>query len=520
MGSHSQTYYGRRVSIATAGSSDRVAREALARSFKLTKVPPLNIEVTKDANDTNWEKFTFNGGGIRYSEIINSITCFDANAKILEVEDDMIGLGINTDEDLEYIMKYYETELNKKLKEVSTDQPAFLVTMEELKVLPEVLLEDEISIPENEDMIKENANEISDHSPKFISKKVKEKPIVDSLQASHRIRIDSGCIACGICLASSNFFQENTNGTVKVCGAGIIDVIELPTAQQIIDDCPVHVIRLETIKGKLRQEVEMLIHDKLENYSLPIPVRSEFEFDKNDIHVSIPWSQNERKYIYSSDNRAKAAGLEEFNRLMFSQRENIIQQIFVEYKANKLLPYSRYEKTSNNFYFKVEQQISELLENVSAEVKTLNSHIKISKDFSNFTLKFNPNEADVIGYFKTGLEILQSNRVLQYLSGEYYSLSSYEIYFNTDDSEEYVGTGLFGNDKYITKYCFYNLKEAFETLAKDITDGCQIKASEAVEDAYGMLRSFFEEAEKDIKQQLLLKASQLKQAIKSVEACI
>ncbi len=121
----------------------------------------------------------------------------------------------------------------------------------------------------------------------------------------------------------------------------------------------------------------------------------------------------------------------------------------------------------------------------------MNSHIKISKDFSNFTLKFNPNEADVIGYFKTGLEILQSNRVLQYLSGEYYSLSSYEIYFNTDDSEEYVGTGLFGNDKYITKYCFYNLKEAFETLAKDITDGCQIKGSEAVEDAYGMLRSFF-----------------------------
>ncbi len=28
----------------------------------------------------------------------------------------MIGLGINTDEDLEYIMKYYETELNKKTK--------------------------------------------------------------------------------------------------------------------------------------------------------------------------------------------------------------------------------------------------------------------------------------------------------------------------------------------------------------------------------------------------------------------
>ena len=513
MGSWSQIYYGIDTFISTSGD-ELGAREALARQFGFDKLPPPNVEVTKEINNSNWEKFTFNSCGVRYLDIINDISEFDADRKILEVKDGLIGFCINTNEDIEYIIKYYKSELNNKLKKIYTKNPDFFVTLEKPRFLPEVLLDGQISLSENRDMTEENRKSISEQSQEFISERTMEKQIDVSLEATYRLRIDSGCIACGICLASSNLLRENTDGTVTVSGAGIIDAAELPIVQQIIDDCPAHVIRLEGINGKSRQEIEMLIRDELVNYSLVIPARSEFEFDKNNIRVPIPWSLNERKYIYSSDNRAKRAGLEEFNRLMFSQRKNIIQQIFIEYKANKLLPYFRYEKTSNNFYYKVEQQICELLEKVSAEVKTLNPQIEIPDDFNDFTLKFNPKEADVIGYFKTGLEILQAKRVLGYLSTECYSLSSYEIYFDTDDSEEYAGTGLFGNDKYITKYCFYNLKEAFETLAKDISDGCEIKASDVVEDAYGMLKFFGEEAEKDIKQQLLLKASLLGQLIK------
>lgn len=503
---HSQVYYGKRRYVAAV--TDQSARESMARRFGFDRVPPADIEVDDNTDTSNFERFTSNEFGYKYLDTISTIIGLkeDNKFKVEYTESFLSEEGF--EEDIEYIQKYYSDELKDHLEKI----------LESPKVSTQPLLKESTDISTNKGVVKEN--EIFDQLKRLDSKAVIEKPTVVNSEAYQRISVEDGCIACGICLEFSSLFRENIDGTVMVNGVGIVNDLDIPSVQKLIENCPAHVIRLKASNKKSRQEIEKLIFDELEKYSLSIPERSEFEFSKDIIRVSIPWSSNERQYIYASDNKAKRAGLEEFNRIMFSQRENIIQQIFIEYKANKLLPYSRYEKISNNFYYKIEQQISDLLEKVSAEVKTLSPHIKIPNDFVDFTLKFNPKEADIVGYFKAGLEILQAKRVLGYLSGECYSLSSYEIYFDTDDSEEYAGTGLFGNDKYITKYCFYNLKEAFETLATDITAGCQAEASEVVEEAYEMLKYFWGEAEKDIKQQLLLKASQLKQAIKLAETCV
>lgn len=114
MGAHSQIYYGRNMFMSATGD-DNNAREALARLFNLTKLPPSDIEVTEDSDDTNWERFIFSKSGSKYIDIIDSITEFNAKEKILEVEDEMIGLFIDPDDDIEYILKYYNKELKEKL---------------------------------------------------------------------------------------------------------------------------------------------------------------------------------------------------------------------------------------------------------------------------------------------------------------------------------------------------------------------------------------------------------------------
>lgn len=114
MGSWTQNYYGTDTTIGTAGCELRT-REELARMFGLDKLPPKDAVITKDADTSKWDKFTFNRSGVEYKEIIGSITEFDADKKSLEVNNGEVGIYLNTDEDIEYILSNYSNELKERL---------------------------------------------------------------------------------------------------------------------------------------------------------------------------------------------------------------------------------------------------------------------------------------------------------------------------------------------------------------------------------------------------------------------
>ncbi|MCI8960817.1 MAG: hypothetical protein HFG62_17145 [Lachnospiraceae bacterium] len=224
------------------------------------------------------------------------------------------------------------------------------------------------------------------------------------------------------------------------------------------------------------------------------------------------YSTKERIYEYSSYEKAKRAGLEEFNRLMYSQRLSIIQGLMIEYKANILLPYYRYERASNNYYYRIEQEIQTLLERVVAEVKLVKPEMVLPDDFTKVAITINYKKDMAAYYFEEGFEQGQANRALGEISNSNYSLSSYDCYFDMDDTEEYAGSGIFG-DKFKTKYCFYNLKEAFESLAIDIVDACRSVTSDVTTDAYGLLQNLWGNVERDIKRQLSGKAELLRKEL-------
>lgn len=114
MGSWTQNYYGEDTFITTAGCELRT-REELARMFGFNKVPPRDDKITKDSDVSKWNKFTFNRSGVKYKDIVNNITEFDANKKHIEVNDEMVNICINVDEDIEYILNNYGNELKKRL---------------------------------------------------------------------------------------------------------------------------------------------------------------------------------------------------------------------------------------------------------------------------------------------------------------------------------------------------------------------------------------------------------------------
>ena len=259
-------------------------------------------------------------------------------------------------------------------------------------------------------------------------------------QRNKRIVIASGCMSCGVCMASSAHFGESKDGMAVVQGAGIVSGDEIMSIQKIAKDCPAHVISLQDITVKSMDELLHMVHDSLDNYKMPIPAKEKFEFNSDNITVPIPYSTRERCYEYSSYEKAKRAGLEEFNRLMYSQRLSIIQGLMIEYKANVLLPYYRYEKASNNYYYKIEQELQALLEKVAAEAKLVKPKIVLPDDFNKVNITVNYKKDMAAYYFEEGFEYGQASNALGEISDSNYSLSSYDCYFDIDDTEEYAGS--------------------------------------------------------------------------------
>ncbi|MGE4284710.1 MAG: ferredoxin [Clostridia bacterium] len=333
-----------------------------------------------------------------------------------------------------------------------------------------------------------------------------------------KIAISSNCAACGACAMMTGYIKENPDGTVSPNGAGIVPSDELEAFQQVINTCPVKAISLENTglvykigkEGLL--ELKQLIQSEFNNYKIHMPESENYKFIKANYHVQTPWGSREMRYEYKSSNKAEDAGLEEFDRIMYSQRRVLIQQILVQYKTSVLAAFTEYIKEAGNYYYDINTTISSRLQEFVAEAQALsNGKLDLSSDFA--VCDFEPvfgrpgdkfdREANVY-QIKHLEEIWVTDSIMKELE----PLSWFRTYVNVDDTEIYDGK----REK--DMYC-YNLREVTSELEKWI-----LNETEYVLNSWDGIKTILEDnisvVLKEVEKGINTKIQTLLQAIDSV----
>ena len=274
-----------------------------------------------------------------------------------------------------------------------------------------------------------------------------------------KVVVSEKCVACGICTLQTNLLKENSDGKVSVVEPGIVSEENILLIEKVITKCPVKAISLVKfglVNGKGKEGLKELlafVKNKLYNYKVEFPLPKEYEFNKTEFQVHTAYGQGEYSYEYSSDDRAMRAGLREFDRVMYSQRRAIIQQLLVEYKTKKLNKYSYYEDKNDNFYYSTNKKIENLLKEIIEEAKGLSNDISFPSGFEKFEVipKFGISgdeiNRELIVYQLRHIEELW---FVQDIMNELESLSWYDTYIDTDYMEDYRGRDV---------YCYKNIND-------------------------------------------------------------
>lgn len=274
-----------------------------------------------------------------------------------------------------------------------------------------------------------------------------------------KVVVSETCVACGICTLQTNLLKENPDGKVIALEPGIVSEENISLIERVISECPVKAISLVkcglvNAKGKegLKELIEF-IKNKLYNYKIEFPLPEEYEFNKTEFQTPTAYGRGEYSYEYSSDDKAMRAGLREFDRVMYSQRRAIIQQLLVEYKTKKLNKYSCYEDKKDNFYYSTNRKIENLLKEIIEEAKELSNNILFPQGFEKLEVipKFGIDGDE----FNKELNFYQLRHIeelwfVQEIMNELESLNWYDTYIDTDYMEDYRGKDV---------YCYKNIND-------------------------------------------------------------
>lgn len=287
----------------------------------------------------------------------------------------------------------------------------------------------------------------------------------EKIERKSNLKVNSKCIMCGSCLSFGyDFLTENNDGSICVKDNTYLkeDSKELET---LIEICPVQAFEYDrNIRIKSKEEQLIEIKNQLKNWNgLSEPTVKDVPFKQEEYSMSMPYIRGSL-YVYSSEKAAMNAAETQFNNCVYSKINVFILQVISQYRADKVSPYYTYGADTNSIYYKENQKIVELLKQAE---KLSKKHLPT--DFAKFDIY--PyrdccykmlNNGELVG------DNLVDNVYNEYRSGNYSNLSSYRIYFDTDDSEMYVGQGVFGRDKFVERYCYKNLYEATQELEKDL----------------------------------------------------
>lgn len=328
-----------------------------------------------------------------------------------------------------------------------------------------------------------------------------------------KIVVLPGCMACGLCTASS-YIKENPDGTVVPKGGVVLQEEEVSEFQTFVNECPAKVLQLETVTSKTKPQIIAQMEQEAETFALPIPTKESVSFEKEKIKIEAPAGvYGEYQYNYSSYNRAKEAAKQAIDRAFYSQRKTAVQNVINRYQIDKLSPYYDYKESADNFYYAANQAAQKKLDQWVQEVLLYKSGITIPEQLLKIQTRPDSTLKYYLSFIKTDI-LSFADSILAELSDSVYSLSSYVDYCDIDSDEVYAGEGMFGRTKYVTKYCFNHTSEALREMKKDLEGECRASFDEKiVTQAYSVIKVLVEQYSKNLKGELKGKIGELKKLL-------
>lgn len=283
-----------------------------------------------------------------------------------------------------------------------------------------------------------------------------------------KLTISEKCIKCGECAVMTDLIRELPDGTVEPA-VSVLTSEQAKSLEDVIKNCPVGAIVLnESNTGKFKSKKELLDYaqNKLGGYKFSEP---QYErFNRSEFPIEIPYSRS--GYDYKNSDKAEREGLREFNRIMYSQRDTIANDVIQRYASSKMRKFCVYEKENGNYYYDNYKAIETILQELAAAaIEFSNGKVKLPEDFTKFDIE--PMWGRRGDSFDRSIyisELKEMGRYCGQVTGEMLDyvekLDWYQTFVNWDYREIYTGK------KYITMYN-YNLREVCETLAEHILDG-------------------------------------------------
>lgn len=291
--------------------------------------------------------------------------------------------------------------------------------------------------------------------------------------------INQNCMQCGSCLGYGYSFLSSDSDGSPIVKAGTVLKEDSVEYQNLKEICPVEAFEL--IKEIDNNEVINSLVQALRNFQgVKIPANDDVKFISEEYNIPIPVASGEYKYEYKSTEAAERAGYREFDRIMYSQLDNLILKVITEYRIRKVKPYYTDQIEEGSVYAESNQKLSKILEGIKDILGD-----KIPEDYAEVGIF--PSDETIWKMLNKGE--LVSNELVSDVRSEFDSMNyTYDYLIESDEMERCVGTDWRGNNKWDDRACYKNVRNVCQELAKDILSSCGYAADKMEECAVGHIK--------------------------------
>ena len=299
-----------------------------------------------------------------------------------------------------------------------------------------------------------------------------------------KLVVISKCDGCGICTVQCpDYLRENDEGNAEVIEGKFVQEKDVTAIQRLITRCPRGAIYLDgaghTQKKGIEGLKEIITWLETEKDKIHVEKVPTLHFNAKEYQISVPSSNKEYDYDYSSEFEARVAAENEFERLCYSEAayKPVLKKIFIEYKVSKLKPYYLCADIPESAYYRYNESMRKLLADAYGEIQSvMDGKVALPEKWN--TVCIYPVETSY--YIKELKEFGDSDVYLMQSvidnfnsRGEYTKLRYYIDLMDFDERGEYRGKGLFGS-KYKKKYRFRGFYHAAREFVDDLKHSCDM----------------------------------------------
>jgi len=345
-----------------------------------------------------------------------------------------------------------------------------------------------------------------------------------------RFSVSKDCEACGICFEITNLLVENETGYAEPTKTGYISDDYMNIAKSVVNACPAHAIDIVDVKldseinsnkrgnstSYTLEQLPRLLEKRLMSTVIPEITKDDIVFDANKYEMNAPYSRGEGDFKYKSDEKAKKAGLAEFNQIVYSQYSRFILSVMVQYKLDKLKFF--YSSEEDGFIAGLNRKYVELLQNFRDEAECLsNGKIMLPVEFVNFAAFPGGNKKiakDCYFYALENFENIDMTRsVMENFHDMYHTeLNDYYDQISWDYQDVKV-EGLFGGSEFEERNCYY-LNDAIDVYFSDLR--AAMNRSDIDEFTLKSIESIIKNYKQDAEVKMMEKIHILENAIKNL----